>query len=177
MKFSFHSLIPSLPFLLTHLRLPSPELDQILDNNSTQTKSSSTELSELLTTNSNNLHRPFITPRHRLRKKTASLLLRRLVLILRLTMDVLLLRAYVSTGMCLPSHCLAMGICVTLLNCISVSDELRSPTVILLALWYCSDVKITLREMSDTSNEIPATVYIQNAEKGIQSDYRCCMLS
>jgi hypothetical protein len=29
MKSSFHSLIPSLPFLLNHLRLPSPELDPI----------------------------------------------------------------------------------------------------------------------------------------------------
>jgi hypothetical protein len=33
MKTSFHSLIHFLPFLLNHLRLPSPELDPILDNN------------------------------------------------------------------------------------------------------------------------------------------------
>jgi hypothetical protein len=32
MKSSLHSPIPSLPFLLNHLRLPSPELDPILDN-------------------------------------------------------------------------------------------------------------------------------------------------
>jgi hypothetical protein len=29
----FHSLIPFLPFLLNHIRLPSPELDPFLDNN------------------------------------------------------------------------------------------------------------------------------------------------
>jgi hypothetical protein len=34
MKSSFHSLIPFLPFLFNHLRLASPELTQILDNNS-----------------------------------------------------------------------------------------------------------------------------------------------
>jgi hypothetical protein len=34
MKSSFHSLISFLPFLLNHLRLPSPELDPVLDNNS-----------------------------------------------------------------------------------------------------------------------------------------------
>jgi hypothetical protein len=32
METSFHSLIHFLSFLLSHLRLPSPELDQILDN-------------------------------------------------------------------------------------------------------------------------------------------------
>jgi hypothetical protein len=32
MKSSFHSLIPSLPFLLNHLGLPSPELAPILKN-------------------------------------------------------------------------------------------------------------------------------------------------
>jgi hypothetical protein len=34
MKFSWHSLIPFLPFLLNCLRLPSPELDLFLDNHS-----------------------------------------------------------------------------------------------------------------------------------------------
>jgi hypothetical protein len=33
-KSSFHSLIPFLPFLLNHLGLLPPELDPILDNNS-----------------------------------------------------------------------------------------------------------------------------------------------
>jgi hypothetical protein len=33
MKFSLHSLIHFLPFLVNHLRVPSPEFDQILDNN------------------------------------------------------------------------------------------------------------------------------------------------
>jgi hypothetical protein len=69
---------------------------------------------------------------------------------------------------------------MNLLNRISVSDQLRAPTVILRTLWYCYDVKIillrTLREMSDSSNEIPATLYLQNSEKRIQSDYMCCML-
>jgi hypothetical protein len=32
MKSSFHRLYPSMPFLLKHLGLPSPELDPILDN-------------------------------------------------------------------------------------------------------------------------------------------------
>jgi hypothetical protein len=40
MKSSCHSLIPFLPFLLNHLRLPSPELGPILDNsNSNKSKS------------------------------------------------------------------------------------------------------------------------------------------
>jgi hypothetical protein len=42
MMSSLHRLIPFLPFLLNHLGLPSPELDQILDNNllkSTQSQS------------------------------------------------------------------------------------------------------------------------------------------
>jgi hypothetical protein len=34
LKSSLYRLIPFLPFLLSHLRLPSPELDQILDKNS-----------------------------------------------------------------------------------------------------------------------------------------------
>jgi hypothetical protein len=34
-KSSLHCLIPFFPFLLNHLRLPSPELDPILDKNST----------------------------------------------------------------------------------------------------------------------------------------------
>jgi hypothetical protein len=35
MKSSCRSLIPFLPFLLNHFRLPSPELDPILDNSQT----------------------------------------------------------------------------------------------------------------------------------------------
>jgi hypothetical protein len=37
MQYSFHSLINFLPFLLNYLRLPSPELDPILDTNSQTT--------------------------------------------------------------------------------------------------------------------------------------------
>jgi hypothetical protein len=37
MKSSFHSLIHFLPFLLHHLRLQSPELDQIPENNELKT--------------------------------------------------------------------------------------------------------------------------------------------
>jgi hypothetical protein len=48
MKPSLHSIISFLPVLLNHLRLPSPELNPVLDNNS-QMNSSSTELSQLLT--------------------------------------------------------------------------------------------------------------------------------
>jgi hypothetical protein len=43
MKSSFHCLIPSLPFLLNHLELPSPELDPILHNNSLLKYTVSTE--------------------------------------------------------------------------------------------------------------------------------------
>jgi hypothetical protein len=41
MKSSLHSLINFLPFLLIHLRLPSPELDPFLDNNSLKRQSQS----------------------------------------------------------------------------------------------------------------------------------------
>jgi hypothetical protein len=92
MKF-FRSLIPSLPFLLYHLRLPSPEADPTLFSNSTEINSSSTELSQLLTTNANDLLRPFITPRHIPRKKHSLSIVEKACLLIRcLAMDVLLLR-------------------------------------------------------------------------------------
>jgi hypothetical protein len=56
-----HSLIPFLPFLLNHIRLPSPELDPIIDNW---------------------LKRPYLSLHNtsaRTTQKTASLLLRRLL--------------------------------------------------------------------------------------------------
>jgi hypothetical protein len=62
MESSFHSLIPFLAFLLEHLRLPSPELDPILDKN-----------------NSNDLLCPLITLGTDHAESTASVLLRRLV--------------------------------------------------------------------------------------------------
>jgi hypothetical protein len=97
MKCSFHSLIHFLPFLLNHLRLPSPELDSILDNSP------------------NDLLRPFITPRHGTRRKHSLSIVEKASLPIRcLVMNVLLLRAYESAGMCLPSPCLAMGLYVTI---------------------------------------------------------------
>jgi hypothetical protein len=63
MKSSFHTLVPFVSFLLNNLRLPSPELDQILDN---WLKWTLLQLNSLnfWQTNSNNLLCPFITPRH-----------------------------------------------------------------------------------------------------------------
>jgi hypothetical protein len=83
----------------------------------TQMNPSSTELSQLLTTNSHDLSFSRYNPRHGPAENTASSLLRRLYLLIRcLAMDVLLLRAFSSAGMCLPSRCLTMGIHVTLSN-------------------------------------------------------------
>jgi hypothetical protein len=112
MKSSFHRLIPSFPFLLPHLGLPSPELDQILDNSLKWTLLQMN--SQLLTTKSNDLLCPFINPRQGLHKKHSLFIVAKACLLIRcLEMDVLLLRAFASAGMCLPSRCPAMGIRVT----------------------------------------------------------------
>jgi hypothetical protein len=98
MKSSFHRLIPFLSFLLDHLRLPSPELNPILD--------------------SNNFKRPSLSlynPSARTTQKTQlSIIDEACLLIPCLAVDVLLLLAYASSGMCLPSRCLAMGLFVTI---------------------------------------------------------------
>jgi hypothetical protein len=100
MKSSFHSLISILQFILNYLRVPSPELSPILDRNS-----------------SNDLFCSFITPQHGpLRKHSLFVVEKASLLIRRLAMGVLMLRAYVSTGMCLPSRYLAMGLYVTVRN-------------------------------------------------------------
>jgi hypothetical protein len=100
MKSSFQSLIPFLPFLLN-----SPQ--QL-----TQINSSSTELSQLLiTTLSNDLLWPLIIYRHGPRRKHSLCIVEKACLLIHcLAMDVLLLRAYASAEMCLPSRCLAMGL-------------------------------------------------------------------
>jgi hypothetical protein len=51
----------------------------------------------------------FITTLHRPRRKTASIIKEACLLLRCLAMYVLLLRAFTSTGMCLPGRCLAMG--------------------------------------------------------------------
>jgi hypothetical protein len=94
-----------MPFLLGHLGLPPPELDPtrtILQLNS-------------LTTNSNDPPCPFTTPRHGPRRKHYLSIVEETCLLLRcLAIDVLLLRASASAGMCLPSRCLAMALYVTI---------------------------------------------------------------
>jgi hypothetical protein len=78
--------------------------------------SSSTELSQLLTTTNSNDLCPFITPRHGQRRNhRLSTVEKACLLICCLAMEVLFLRAYASAGICLPSRCLAMGLYVTLL--------------------------------------------------------------
>jgi hypothetical protein len=74
LKSSFHPLIHSLPFLLNHLGLPSPELDQIHDSNS---------LKWILSTSDNKFKRFSLSlynpPGTDHAENTASLLFRRLV--------------------------------------------------------------------------------------------------
>jgi hypothetical protein len=68
----------------------------------------------LITTNWNEILCPFITPRHGPRRKHMPSIEKASLLIRCLAVDVLLLRAYASAGMCLPSRCLAMGLYVTI---------------------------------------------------------------
>jgi hypothetical protein len=75
---------------------------------------SSTELPQLLTTNSNDLLRPFISPRHGpCRKHSLSVVEKACLLIRCVAMDVMLLRVLAPARMCLPSRCLAIGLYVT----------------------------------------------------------------
>jgi hypothetical protein len=69
MKSSLHSLIPFLPSPWTPISRPRTNSRQQL----TQMNSSSTELSQLITTNSNDLPCPFMTPWHEPRSKTQPL--------------------------------------------------------------------------------------------------------
>jgi hypothetical protein len=95
MKSYFHSVIPFLPFLLSHLTLSSPELDPVLDNSSLKRSSLS-----------------LYNPLARTTQKTACIE-KACLLIWCLAMDVLFSRAYASAGMCLLSRCLAMVLYVT----------------------------------------------------------------
>jgi hypothetical protein len=64
-----------------------------------------------LTTHSNDLLCPFITHWHGPRRKHSLAVVEKASLLIRcLTIDVLLLSAYASAGMCLPSRCLVMGL-------------------------------------------------------------------
>jgi hypothetical protein len=109
MKSSFHSLLPFLSFLLLtfdchHL----PQLDQNLDN-------------------SIDFLCPFITPRQWPRRKHSLCIVQKAcLLILCLAMEVLLLAAHPSAGICLLSRCLAMGLYVTILFSSHSPDRLWS---------------------------------------------------
>jgi hypothetical protein len=106
-------LIPFLLFLLSHLRLPSPELDpvslRLLFCTLSPTLLVLSSLMFCRTLLINTLHEPH--GKHRL-------LLSRMCLLVRyLAMDVLFFRAFASTGMCLPSRCQSVGIHVTIYRC------------------------------------------------------------
>jgi hypothetical protein len=94
MKSSCHSLIPFLPFLLSRLRLPSPELDLVIDNISLNF------WQKLTRDHAENI---------------ASIVGEACLLIRCLATDVLLMRTLASAGMCLPSRCIAMGLYVTII--------------------------------------------------------------
>jgi hypothetical protein len=99
MTSSWHRLIPFLPFPLNHLGLPSPELGQIL--------------SQLLFCTTYMAWR-------RILKNTSSYIVAKACLPRRcLATDVVLFSAFASPGMCLASHCLVMGIHVTILKWLS----------------------------------------------------------
>jgi hypothetical protein len=85
MKSSWHSLIPFVPFLLTHLRLPSPELNQVL---------LTTVLHSFYYCSSEFLC-PFITPRHEPQGKHPCIVKVACLLVRYLVMDVLLSRGRV----------------------------------------------------------------------------------
>jgi hypothetical protein len=114
MKSSCHSLIPSCHFfsitLGCHLQNWTHSRQQL-----TQMNSSSSELFQLLITHSNDLLCPFRTPWHAPQRKHSLSTFEACLLIRCIAMDVLLLRAYASAGICLPSRCLAMGLYVTIL--------------------------------------------------------------
>jgi hypothetical protein len=115
MKSSCHSVIPFLPFILSHFGLQSPELDPIPLQQLTQMNSSSTEFSQLLTTNE--LLCPVIAHLHGPRRKHSLSFVEKVCLLIRcLVIDVLLLRSLAPAGMGLRSRCLAMGLYVTLLT-------------------------------------------------------------
>jgi hypothetical protein len=98
---SLHRLIPFLPFLLSHVRLSSPELDPVL-------------FRLLFGTPSHLLTVLFYNPSAWTPRKTLSSIVKEACLQLRyLAMDDLLLSAFVAR-MCLRSRCLAMGIHVTI---------------------------------------------------------------
>jgi hypothetical protein len=100
MKSSFHSLISSCYFIPIILDCHLQNLTHFLR-----------------TTHSNDLLWPFITSRHGPRRKHSLSIVEKVCLLIRcLVMDVLLLRAYTSARLCLPSRCLAMGVCITVLS-------------------------------------------------------------
>jgi hypothetical protein len=136
MKSSLHSLLPFLSFLLHHLRLPSPELDQFLGK-LTQMSSSSTELSQLLiTTNSNDFLRPFETHRHGPRRKHCLFIVEKTCLLIRCLAKDVMLRVLATAGMCLPSRCLAMGLYVTTYYLTGVAGGLHTRVVNVRGIAY-----------------------------------------
>jgi hypothetical protein len=101
----------------------------------TQMNLSSAELSQrLTTTNSNDLLCPFITSQHGPRSKYSLSIVEKTCLLIRcLAMDVLLLCAYASAGMCLPNRSLAMGLYVTI--------HLKIPSTTFCDVTHCSLLK------------------------------------
>jgi hypothetical protein len=98
-KSSFHGLIHFLSFLSNHLPMPSPEFDPILENNWLK-----------------RLSLPLYNHSARTTQKSSLYNVEKACLLIRiLAVGVLLLRAYVSAGKCLPSHCLVVGLYVTIL--------------------------------------------------------------
>jgi hypothetical protein len=107
MKTSRFSLIPFLPFLLNHLRLPSPELYPILF------------LLEYFTSRllfsiiPSDFLGPFVTPRHEPHGKHPCIVKEAYLLVRYLAMDILLSHARVLRE-CVKQRCLIIGIHVTI---------------------------------------------------------------
>jgi hypothetical protein len=114
MKSSFHNLIPFLPLFCNcqFRRLESIQFlyyqNYILSGWRLKTRVYS------ITADSNNLLCPYITPHHGPRRKHSLSIVEKACSLIRcLAIDVLLLPAYACTGMCLSSHCLIMGLYIT----------------------------------------------------------------
>jgi hypothetical protein len=118
--------------------LPSSYPGRLASRNSTH--HSTTTLST--TTYSNDLLCPFITPRHGSRRKHNLSVVEKACLLIRcLTMNIILLRAYASAGMCLASRCLAVGLYVTILfDVLQVFEKIKQK---LLFYAYISKLKET----------------------------------
>jgi hypothetical protein len=109
---SCDSLIPYLPFLLSHLRLPSPELSPVPFLLLFRTACYSASTSPVL---SSTFYNHFARTA---RKTSSSIMQNECLLVRHLAVDVLLLLGALVAGMHLPPRCLAMGIHLTILSCL-----------------------------------------------------------